>query len=207
MPPPDCPAVAADKRLGSLIFGLFNSLSKVTPGVIESWGQLLSLLPASRLLLKARQLADATVGKELADSFGNLGIAPDRVQFHSRLHSRRNHLDLYSEIDIALDTFPYCGATTTCEALWMGVPVVTLKGTRHAAHDGANLLTAANLSEWIASSEDECLAIATGLVENRPRRSTLRQSVAQSALIDAPDFIAAFEQALRDIWQYRYVYA
>ena len=148
-PPPDCPDVAAEKSAGPLTFGSFNNLSKITSPAIELWAQLLNSLPASRLLLKARQLADATVRDALVGSFGKFGIAPERLQFHSRIQSRREHLELYSEIDIALDTFPYCGTTTTCEALWMGVPVVTLVGARHAGRVGASLLTAANLLNWI----------------------------------------------------------
>jgi protein O-GlcNAc transferase len=202
-PPPDCPEVAVDSPAGHVTFGSFNNLSKVTRPVIELWAQILRSLPTSQLLLKARQLADETVRDALVASFGKLGIAPERLQFHSRIQSRREHLDLYSEIDIALDTFPYCGATTTCEALWMGVPVVTLAGTRHASRVGASLLTAANLSNWIATSEAEYVAIATALAESRPSRKTIRQNMGQSALTDAPKFTKAYEQALRGIWQHR----
>ena len=202
-PPPDCPEVAAEKSTGPVTFGSFNNLSKVTSGVIEVWARLLNSLPASRLLLKARQLADATVRDALVSSFGKFGIAPERLQFHSRIQSRREHLELYSEIDIALDTFPYCGATTTCEALWMDVPVVTLVGARHAGRVGASLLTAANLPNWIASSEAEYLTIANELVERRPQRKTLRQNIGQSALTDAPSFTKAYEQVLREIWRHR----
>ena len=202
-PPPDYPEVAVDRPAGPVTFGSFNNLSKVTSPVIKLWAQLLNSLPTSRLLLKARQLADATVRDALVGSFGKFGIAPERLQFHSRIQSRREHLELYSEIDIALDTFPYCGATTTCEALWMGVPVVTLVGARHAGRVGASLLTAANLSTWIASSEAEYLAIATDLTESRPLRSTLRRNIAESALTDAPSFTKEYEQALREIWQHR----
>lgn len=202
-PPPDCPEVAAEKSAGPVIFGSFNNLSKLTPPTIELWARLLNSLPASRLLLKARQLADEAVQDTLVDSFGKFGIAPERLQFHSRTQSRREHLELYSEIDIALDTFPYCGATTTCEALWMGVPVVTLIGARHAGRVGASLLTAANLSNWIASSEDEYVAIATDLAKNRPLRATLRRNLAQSALTDATSFTETYEQVLREIWRHR----
>ncbi len=200
-PRPDCPAVAGDRREGPVTFGSFNNLSKVTPAVIASWSRLLEAVPSSQLLLKARQLADAAVREEMAGAFAKHGVAPERLQCHARMQSRTDHLQLYAEVDIALDTFPYCGATTTCEALWMGVPVITLAGSRHAGRVGVSLLSAAGLPEWIASSEDEYIAIAGDLVGDRPPRAELRQTVAKSKLADAERFTAAYEHALREVWR------
>ena len=200
-PPPDCPAVAMDRPAGPVTFGSFNNLSKVTPAVIALWSRLLEAVPSSRLFLKARQLADAAVREELAGAFDRLGIAAERLQCHAWIQSRVDHLRLYSEVDIALDTFPYCGATTTCEALWMGVPVITLAGARHAGRVGVSLLSAAGLPNWIASGEDEYITIAASLVDDRPPRKELRQQFAESALANAPRFTATYERVLRDVWR------
>ena len=200
-PPPDCPEVVDGRPDRPITFGSFNNLSKVTPQVVALWARLLDAVPSSRLLLKARQLADATLCEDLTAAFVGHGIATARLEFHTRMNLRADHLGHYAEIDIALDTFPYCGATTTCEALWMCVPVVTFSGSRHAARVGASLLSAAGLPEWIASSEQEYIAIASGLADVRPLRSELRQRVAESSLADAVGFTATYEQALRYIWQ------
>jgi predicted O-linked N-acetylglucosamine transferase (SPINDLY family) len=114
------------------------------------------------------------------------------------------HLARYAEIDVALDPFPYNGTTTTCEALWMGVPVVTLAGDRHAARVGASLLTAACHPEWIAASRPDYVRIAAGLAaapELRARlRAGLREEMKQSALLDHPGQAARFAAAVRQAW-------
>ena len=112
---------------------------------------------------------------------------------------------MYDRVDIALDTFPYHGTTTTCEALWMGVPVLTLAGQRHASRVGVSLLTNAGLPELIADSPDQYIEIAAALASDLPRlrslRATLRPRLQQSPLMDAPRFARNVESVYRQLWQ------
>ncbi len=137
----------------------------------------------------------------LAARFGVHGIAPDRLV----LRADGTHLAAYQEIDIALDTFPYNGTTTTCEALWMGVPVVTWLGERRSARVSASLLQATGLSELIGDSVSAFVAIAVELADNLERletlRATLRERMAASPLCDPVGFARAVETALRDAWR------
>jgi predicted O-linked N-acetylglucosamine transferase (SPINDLY family) len=116
------------------------------------------------------------------------------------------HLALYHQVDIALDPFPYNGTTTTCEALWMGVPVVTLRGDRHAGRVGASLLSQIGLTDWIANSVEEYLKIAVTLARNPgvldEFRHSLRPSIAASPLCDGSAFARKMEAAFRTMWRH-----
>jgi predicted O-linked N-acetylglucosamine transferase (SPINDLY family) len=133
------------------------------------------------------------------------GIGPERVAMVDMVPNKLDHWNMYRRIDIALDTFPYNGTTTTCEALYMGVPVVTLKGELHAGRVGASLLTAAGLSELIASSPDEFVKRAAGLAADRQRlaelRSGMRERLRASALCDGPAYARRLDSALRQMWR------
>ncbi|HHQ14987.1 MAG TPA: tetratricopeptide repeat protein, partial [Chromatiales bacterium] len=122
------PDVAAppSARNGYISFGSFNALPKMTPAVIELWARLLQTVPDSRLVLKSAALADDTTRRRYLDAFSEHGISAQRLELLGLVPGRLAHLELYSKVDIALDTFPYNGTTTTCEALWMGVPVIAL---------------------------------------------------------------------------------
>ncbi len=130
---------------------------------------------------------------------------PSACNWSAWLPSSTAHLALYEQIDIALDPFPYNGTTTTCEALWMGVPVVTLRGDRHCARVGASLLSQAGLTDWIAGSVDDYLEIALALAANPEQldalRRSLRQRVAASSLCDGDGFARKMENAYRTIWK------
>ena len=154
-PPQDAPQPVGERAGRPLTFGSFNNLSKVTDAVIELWSALLQECADARLLLKSRQLADESVRRRIIDAFRRNGIDEDRLDLRARIASREHHLALYNEVDVALDTFPYNGTTTTCEALWMGVPVITLAGTLHAGRVGASLLHQLDLTDWIAHSPEE----------------------------------------------------
>ncbi|MCA1805974.1 MAG: tetratricopeptide repeat protein, partial [Xanthomonadaceae bacterium] len=130
---------------GQVTFGSFNNFSKLNPAVLELWAQVLQRVPGSRLLLKCPALTDAALREHTAAALQALGIGAERLELLGHTPTRAEHLALYARLDIALDTFPYNGTTTTCEALWMGVPVVTLAGRRHAGRVGASLLEAAGL--------------------------------------------------------------
>src|SRR5262249_40154824 len=142
VPAVDAPEVAPvpARRVGAVTFGSFNNLAKVTDGVIATWGRLLAAVPGSRLLLKARPFADPDTVAGCRAALEHVGVAAYRLSRVATSESWRDQMDQYGGIDIALDTFPYNGTTTTCDALWMGVPVITLRGDRHACRVGASLL-------------------------------------------------------------------
>ena len=202
--PEPLPAVAGGAD-APITFGSFNNLTKVTPEVVRLWSAVLARVPGSRLIVKSTPLADAATCRRYADLFAAEGVDPARFDLLARLPSVNGHLGLYQRIDIALDTFPYTGTTTTCEALWMGVPVVTLLGDRHAARVSASLLARIGLVEMIARDEAGFVAIAAGLAADRPRlaalRASLRERMRHSPLCDAPGFTRILESAYRQMWQ------
>ncbi|MDP6390043.1 MAG: hypothetical protein QF654_09140 [Alphaproteobacteria bacterium] len=169
--------------------------------MVATWAATLQAAPGSRLLLKSRQLADTALGERLLAEFAKHGIEAARIELRGRIASRAVHLALYREVDIALDTFPYNGTTTTCEALWMGVPVVTLAGDRHAGRVGVSLLEAAGFADWIASNEGEYVDTAARLAADRPPPGEIRSRLASSKLTDARRFTAVLEAALRGTWR------
>ena len=137
--------------------------------------------------------------------FAQHGISQDRIKLIGWLDLKADHLGLYNEIDIALDTFPYNGTTTTCEALWMGAPVVTLAGNRHAGRVGVSLLNQVGLTEFIAKTPDEYVEIAVRLASNVAKleelRTGLRERLAESPLCDAKAFTRDLEAAYREMWR------
>lgn len=200
-PDDDAPVVNALPATapGAVTFGCFNQFAKVTPAVIALWARLLIELPASRLFLKSRGLGDPTLAARVRSLFATAGVAPERLTLNGDELSVRDHLSLYHRIDVALDPFPYNGTTTTCEALWMGVPVVTLAGSTHVARVGVSLLTHTGLTEWIAASPDEYVAIAAAAARDLPRlgelRRTLRDRLRAGPLCDAVAFTRGLEDA------------
>ena len=199
------PAAPPCLKTGAITFGSFNNPAKVSASTFDVWAQLLTRVPGARLLLKGKQFADEATCASFLARLGERGIAAERVQLVAWLPSSAAHLALYEQIDIALDPFPYNGTTTTCEALWMGVPVVTLRGDRHSARVGASLLSQAGLTDWIAGSVDDYLEIALALAANPEElyalRRSLRQRVAASSLCDGDSFARKMENAYRTIWK------
>ncbi len=192
-------------RNGYVTFGAFNNFTKVTDETLRNWAQLLNSVPASRLLLKADGLAEPAVGEPVRARLRAAGIAEERVELLSRTPDTLSHLALYGRVDIALDTFPYHGTTTTCEALWMGVPVVTRAGDSHASRVGVSLLRAVGHSEWIATTPEEYIRIAVTLAGDLLRlaelRASLRDQMSRSALLDHAGQAARFGAALRQNWR------
>jgi protein O-GlcNAc transferase len=189
---------------GHVTFGCFNNLAKISDATLALWGRVLAAVPGSKLLLKGRGLGDAATRQRYLDRLAAAGLTADRVEFLERTTTTEDHLALYQRVDISLDTFPYHGTTTTCEALWMGVPVVTLMGDRHVARVSGSLLTAVGRTEWIAASADDYVRIATQLA-NDPvalsvARSGLREQIKNSSLGDHPGQSARFAAALRQCW-------
>ena len=205
--PADAPAVAAApaSRDGVVTFGCFNNLSKMTPSTVSAWSALLTAVPASRLLLRARALADADTAGRVRRDVALHGVAPTRLTLDARPLSVPEHLDCYASVDVALDPFPYNGTTTTCEALWMGVPVLTLAGATHAARVGASLLTHVGLADLIAADPADLVARGVALTRDLPAlaamRAALRERLRASPLGDATRFTTQLEDAYRFAWR------
>lgn len=202
-PPAPEPSPLPAAKSGRVTFGSFNNLAKVTPGVIRLWAKLVAGVPGARLMLKARALADATVRSRFAEAFAEAGLPADRLALVGPIAARDGHLHAYADIDIALDPFPYNGTTTTCEALWMGIPTVTMLGDRHSARVGASLLTRLGLTDLIARDMEGYVRIAAELAGDRDRladlRRTARQRMAASPLMDPTAFARTVEAAYRDL--------
>ncbi|MCC6428423.1 MAG: tetratricopeptide repeat protein [Phycisphaerales bacterium] len=199
--PPVAPSpVLADKHI---TFGSFNTLLKLNKGVVSVWASILQAVPGSRLLLKATQLADPRVRADTVQRFVGAGIEASRVEVVEATASQMDHLALYGRIDIALDPFPYAGTTTTCEAMWAGVPVITLAGRSHAGRVGVSLLRNTGLDELIAADIPSYIKLATSLAGDTARltslRSSMRDRIAASTLCDGPAFARRFEAALRQM--------
>ena len=199
----DTPAAPPESAAG-MIFGSFNTLAKMTPEVIRVWSDILQRVPDSRLLLKSEGLDDPATRARLLAAFGRHGVPAARLELHDWVPDYARHMALYGKVGMALDTFPYNGATTTCEALWMGVPVLTLRGSRHAARVGASLLYHAGLPEWVTESERDYVERAVTQAADRPglvaARATIAARMRSSALTDPVGFTAALESAYRDLW-------
>ncbi len=205
-PSADAPEVAPAPCLKHehVTFGCFNNLAKVTDPMLALWGKILRDLPSSRLRIKGKGFGDATVRQKYEERFARLGLPIDRVDLLEHTAEAKDHLALYGDVDIALDTFPYHGTTTTCEALWMGVPVVTLVGEAHMSRVGASLLGSVGHSEWAANGEAEYVEIAVSLAKDRGAiavtRAGLRKRMRQSDLLDHGTQAYRFGQALRECW-------
>lgn len=208
-PPADAPPVGEipSSRAGRVTFGSFNNLAKMTPEVVRLWARILRAVPDARLVLKNRALTDAATRERYAALFEAAGVARDRLDLRAWADSRAGHLAAYGGVDVALDTFPYNGTTTTCEALWMGVPVVTLAGDRHAGRVGLSLLHQVGLDAHVARDEDDYVAIAAALAGDAAARAALRAALRErmraSPLCDGGAFARDVEAAYRRMWQVR----
>lgn len=200
------PAPAPHLKSGAVTFASFNVLPKVNGRTIAAWCEILKAVPGSRFYIKCKQLRDESVRARIRDEFADHDIDPARITMESFVPSVQDHLNQYALVDLALDTFPYNGTTTTCEAIWMGVPVLTLAGRRHSARVGLSLLTALGLAdEFVATSEDDYIARAVALGREPARltalRPTLRGRMAASPLRDEVGFTRTLEDTYRRLWR------
>ncbi len=188
---------------GHVTFGSFQNLSKVNDAVLAAWGRIFAALPQARLRLQTKQMGSAEARLQLLERLGRVGIAPERVTLLGSV-PREAYLAAHGEVDMILDTFPFPGGTTTCEALWMGVPTVTLAGDTLLSRQGASLQGCVGLSAWIAETQDEyvekAVAHAQDLAGLARLRAGLRERVLASPLYEAPRFAAHWQQALQDMW-------
>lgn len=207
-PPSEAPAVEASpaSTAGYVTFGSFNSLAKVNAEVIGLWQRILAAVPRSRLLVKAQSIVDPYSRVACVERLVAQGIPPDSLDCALGTGTLAEHLAAYHKVDIALDPFPYNGTTTTCEALWMGVPVVTLAGNHHAGRVGASLLTRVGMEDMIARTPDDYLDTAIALARDPARLSALRAGMrdrlAASPLMDAFKFTRSLEHAYRSVWRH-----
>jgi len=203
-PPPDCPEVTSppSTRAGAVTFGAFSSLAKIGSRVITLWCRLLERLPDARLLIVGLGLD--SIREEYLSRFAGRGIATERVSLRD-FQSFRDYLALHQAVDVMLDTFPYAGGTTSCHALWMGVPVVSLVGDSAPARSGVSLLRAIGLEELVAETPERYLDIAADLAGNPERLSTLRTGMrarmSASPLMDIAPFTRHLEKAYRSMWR------
>lgn len=206
-PHADAPSVAEAPALksGVITFGSFNALAKLNDDVLNLWAEVLLRVPNSRLLLKSIGLEEELARARIYERFAHCGVARERIELSGPTPSRLAHLDAYRRMDVALDPFPYNGTTTTCEALWMGVPVVTLEGSRHAARVGASLLRTVGLVELVTRDRSDYVEALVRLSRDVPAlaqlRATLRDRVKGSPLLDASSFARKMETAYREMWR------
>tara|TARA_R110000868_G_scaffold119469_2_gene316866 strand:- start:168153 stop:169937 length:1785 start_codon:yes stop_codon:yes gene_type:complete len=184
--------------------GSFNNLMKLSTPTIRVWSEILKARPAVRLLLKASKLASEELKAELLQRFADQGIDQSRLDLRAFSPTTQDHLNTYNEIDLALDTFPYTGTTTTCESLVMGVPVLSLLGNSHAGRVSASLLSAIDRKDLIARSEAEYISKALEIIDsgkrNKSQRESLRQQVLSSPLCDQATYTRKVEDAYRTLW-------
>lgn len=203
-PPDDAPPVVPSPALenGYITFGTFHTLAKLNAPVIALWTELLLRLPTSRLRLQTFGLGEPALRDKLLGSFVASGIEAKRIELHGQA-SMNEYLLAHGEVDVCLDTLPWSGHTTTCHALWMGVPTVTLAGDRHAGRLGASALLAAGLPDMVTRNRREWLdraqALATDPVRLESLRSSLRERMLSSALCNSARFVKNLEAAYRSV--------
>jgi protein O-GlcNAc transferase len=204
-PPANAPEVAAlpARRVGRLTFGSLHNLARLNPKVLDLWCRVLQAVPQSRLLIARHTLNGST-----RNNFERQMIDREighRVRLRQIELVGEKHLEAYHEIDISLDTFPWCGHTTACESLWMGVPMLTLCGDRHAGRLVSSVLTSLGMTDWIASTPEEYVNIAVRMSQDWRRlaelRSGLRQRMQESTLCDGARFTRGIEGAYRKMWR------
>ena len=197
-----------DSGADTVWLGCFNHRAKLSSQTLEMWAAILRSAPHTKLLLKTRSFADERVSADLRKRFGLLGVDPCRLSFRSRTDTTLEHLQCYRCIDLALDSFPYNGTTTTCESLWMGVPVVTRSGNTYASRVTGSLLNQLGKPEWVADSAEGYVQTALNLIADvegrRQFRKNARGLLQEAGLTDSARFAECWTTAVEDLWR-RYV--
>jgi predicted O-linked N-acetylglucosamine transferase (SPINDLY family) len=202
-PPQGAPAPLPPPALrrGFVTFGSFNALAKITPQVIAVWARLLRAVPAARLMMLT--VAEGEARDRITRAFAAHGVPASRLSLAGRLGFDA-FLAAFADADIALDPFPFAGTTTTCQTLWMGVPVVTLAGASHAGRVGVSMLTNVGLADLVARDEDDYVAVAATLAGDSARmaelRAGMRERMLASPLTDGARLARAVENAYRTMW-------
>jgi predicted O-linked N-acetylglucosamine transferase (SPINDLY family) len=205
---PDCEVPVSDPpcvKAGHVVFGSFSTVKKVNDSVVQRWTQVLNAVPNSQLLMKAKELVSDEVRAELTKRFVSAGLTDiSRLRFAGPTPFS-DYMATYAKVDIVLDTFPYTGGTTTMQALWMGVPVLTMAGDRLLSRQGESMLRVLSLEDWIATDALDYVQRAQ-LHATQPEkllelRRAQRQRVERSVLMDAQHFAQDLESALRTMWR------
>jgi predicted O-linked N-acetylglucosamine transferase (SPINDLY family) len=190
------------KRNGFITFGSFNHAPKLSQTARRLWSEILTRLPDSRLVVAGTSEGQAR--DRLIREFLEAGIAGSRLTIVPRA-SLEDYFPWFDNVDIALDTIPYSGGTTTCDTLWMGVPVVTVPGSRSASRSAASILSAVGLTEWIAATPEDYVRLAVEFARKKELitelRETLRPMMRESPLMDEPQFVRHIEEAYRRMWR------
>ena len=209
-PDPQSPSIAnlPAQKNGWISFGSFNRMPKLNDHILDIWAQILKRLKKSRLFLKTKAFNDVEIQKRIKTFFYKRGVEENQLILLAHLPSREQHLSLYNQMDIALDTFPYHGTTTTCEALWMGVPVITLEGEAHVSRASVSILQSIGLQDFIAKNPDEYIEKAIQMGKNFNFLSQLRQQLRSiigfSSLCKHQAFVSTLEHKYQWMWkQYR----
>ena len=192
-------------KQGFVTFGSFNNISKLSPTTIRLWAEVLNHTPDSRLLLKGKAFNDAQTCEYFVQQFEAQGIAAERLCLLAYAKNFAQHMALYDEIDIGLDSYPYNGTTTTFEALWMGVPIISRAGLTHSSRVGNSIMTVLGLENLVADNDENFVQTATHLAANSEvltqYRRTLRERLQSSPLMDEAAFVNKLEQAYQTMWQ------
>ncbi len=203
--PADPAPPASREGSGAVVFASFNRLAKLNDGVLDAWAEILQRVPDAVLEIRARHLDEPATRAHILERFAARGITPGRLRLHGEV-PYHDLLAAWRHVDIALDPFPFSGCTTTCDALWMGCPTVTLPGETFVSRQSASLLWRLGRDEWVARDRADYVARAIGLATNiesvRAGREQLREAVRLS-LCDAQAQADEFADALRTLWRER----
>ena len=205
--PTDAPDVAPlhAMRNGRVTFGSFNNFAKITPEVIQVWSNILKRIPTATLFLKYKDLESAPMTQFIHHQFMTRGVLVSQLRIQGNDASHVEHMNRYNTIDIGLDPFPYNGTATTLDALWMGVPVITLEGISHAGRVGVSQMSNLGLQELIAHNQNEYVEIAVALARDLPRLATLRAGMRErmlaSPLMNVAGFTSDLERAYESMWK------
>jgi len=188
-----------------ITFGCINRLEKINDEVISLWSKVLLSVPNSKLLLKNGNFDNVEIINNVLDKFKKHGIEINRLILLGQSITRKEALETYNRIDISLDPFPFQGNTTTCESIWMGVPVITLKGDRHLFHFGESINSNLNMNDWIAKNQEDYIKKAIKFTHSFEKLSEIRKSLRkvflESPLCDAPRFVKHFSKLFWEIWK------
>ena len=188
-----------------ITFGSVNKLTKISDETVNLWSKVLTSVPSSKLLLKNKDFDNPKIVENTISRFAKHNVNKNRLLLKGESPTRQELLEIYNEIDIALDPFPFQGNTTTCEAVWMGVPVLTLKGNRYLFHFGESINSNLGMPNWIAENHEDYIAKAIKFSSDLDNLSKIRMSLRriglQSPVFDAPRFTKYFGQMLWEMWE------
>jgi len=188
-----------------ITFGCLNKLTKVNDEVVKLWAKILFSIPNSKLLLKSWELSDMKFCKETLNRFNKFNINENRLILMGKSETRKELLEIYNKVDISLDPFPFQGNTSTCESVWMGVPVLTLKGDRYLFHFGESINSNLGMHDWIAKSKNEyaskAITFSSNLEELSKIRMNLRKKALRSPVFDGPRFAEHLSELFWNMWK------